>query len=524
MDKTGKKSEKKLHRGHGIFFSIMLILLPLILLAAFFALNRTYKYISDNTYETYTTSIRHAAYVADEMIRSYDLHDAKQASECGNLLNTLCDNLNIAEIYVFDIDEKASTRRFLTIGIGIDEMIRGNISTRHIGDVTSSPLSAAELASLHNDRVNNIEHIQNDHDNTLICYIPRHYTDEYDEIIGAEISVAPIISDLQKNFRIIGLIMLLLVMVIFAAVALLLHYRVSRPAKSISRKMNRFVREREEGFEKLRETGSREFRDMSSAFNTMAEEIDLYLKDVEELNRQKSELNVAHTIQKGLLEPAEYRNEAVRIRCCMQPARDVGGDLYDYAVLEDGRIFIAIADVSGKGITAALFMSNAITTLHLYAGQGLSPGRILYEYNNHLTGHNPNFMFITTFVGIYDPAAGTFVYANAGHNFPCLISDSLTLLDGEQGLPAGIMPDTDYPEHTIRVKPGDLLFLYTDGVTEARNREMEFYGEERLNKNLSTLIGSYDKEASEMILQDLSEFTKDTEQMDDITMLTLQIL
>ena len=286
--------------------------------------------------------------------------------------------------------------------------------------------------------------------------------------------------------------------------------------------MKGFVSDRDAGFEKLPVKGKDELAEMSDSFNTMADELEQYIDDVAELNRQKAELNIAQTIQLGLLEPDYFENDKVKINASMTTARVVGGDLYDYRILDNGSVFVAIGDVSGKGITAALFMARAITLLNNYAKLGYSPAKMLFEFNNNLAAHNPNMMFITAFVAVYDPKAGELIYSNAGHNYPYIISDKLTALNTENGIMAGSFEDVEFPEYTVKMKPGDCLFMYTDGVTEAANKSSELFGETQLEEVLHK-----NKDCADNLLNavtaEINGFAQGSEQSDDMTMLTLQI-
>ena len=207
----------------------------------------------------------------------------------------------------------------------------------------------------------------------------------------------------------------------------------------------------------------------------------------------------------------------------MLPAKDVGGDLYDYQLLDDGRVFVAIADVSGKGISASLFMSRAITLLHQFMLTEPSPAKILAEYNDTLAVQNPSGLFITTFLAVWDPTTGVLTYSNAGHNFPYILSDSLVILDGAHGVAAGLFEGEEYENYTVPFSAGDTLFLFTDGVNEAKNAGGGFYSTERLEEKLSGCITAGSAEVMADILRDLNSFTHGADQNDDITMLTLRI-
>ena len=342
-------------------------------------------------------------------------------------------------------------------------------------------------------------------------------------LVSAQISLDRVMNDINSRFREFAVVMLIATAITGISAAVILYFKVSKPLTFISKKMKAFVSERGTEFEKLPVKGKDELAEMSDSFNNMAEEIDRYIDDVAELNRQKAELNIAKTIQMGLLEPSSFQNEAATVYASMAAAKTVGGDLYDYRVLKNGNIFVAIADISGKGITAALFMSRAITLLNQYAELGCSPAEMLFEYNNHLAAHNPNLMFITTFIAVYNPATMELTYSNAGHNFPYVLSDRLKKLDETGGLMAGAFPGEQYPEYAVKLKAGDRLFLYTDGVTESLNKNGGLFGEERLEKALLNNKDSDSEGLINAVTAEINEFAKGAEQADDITMLALQI-
>lgn len=319
-----------------------------------------------------------------------------------------------------------------------------------------------------------------------------------------------------------------LTLVILGSFGVILYFKVSRPIKKISRRMSEYVtdRENEKHSEKMVAKGNDEFALMVRSFNTMTDEIDHYLDDIEKLTRdkhtQETELNIARGIQMGLLLPNHIDKELYGIDTYIVPARDVGGDLYDYCETNDGKIFAAIADVSGKGISAALFMSRAVTLLHQYALAGFSPSKILELFNHMLCMRNPGGLFITAFVVIYDPSTGILTYSNAGHNLPYILGDELITLEDAHGVAAGLFDEEEYEEASVSVAPDSILFMYTDGVNEAKNVDGAFYTTERLEKMLTECIKSGSTDILNDILCDLNQFTQDAEQNDDITMLTMR--
>ena len=246
-----------------------------------------------------------------------------------------------------------------------------------------------------------------------------------------------------------------------------------------------------------------------------------------ENERINTELNVATDIQASMLPcvfpPFPDRKE-FDLFASMVPARYVGGDFYDFFLVDEDNLALIIADVLGKGVPAALFMVIAKTLIE-NSSYSKSPKKIFETVNNKLIKNNKAGMFVTAFMGFYNIPTGRFVYANAGHNPPLLkkSNGSFEFINPEPCIVLAWMEDAKYSEEEIVLEKGDILYLYTDGVTEAMNHKMELFGEQRLvdvlNKNKDTslrrLLGAVKKE--------IDKFRNGAEQADDITMLALKI-
>lgn len=240
-----------------------------------------------------------------------------------------------------------------------------------------------------------------------------------------------------------------------------------------------------------------------------------------ERERQRSEADIASRIQQGLLSPNYAYLHNCGIKAVMKPAKSVGGDLYDYFELDESRTMIVVADVSGKGIAAAILMAIVLTLIRQYAKIGYGPSDILKNVNLTLSEENPNLMFVTAFVAIYNSATGKLTYANAGHNLPYLIHNGPVRLEASGGTPLGLFADEEYEDAEVEMADGDSVFLYTDGVTEAVNGNDEFFGTDRLEKVLKETSEATEKHYLEAVEESLRDFTGDMEQNDDITMLSL---
>jgi serine phosphatase RsbU (regulator of sigma subunit) len=205
-----------------------------------------------------------------------------------------------------------------------------------------------------------------------------------------------------------------------------------------------------------------------------------------------------------------------------QPAREVGGDFYDFHLLSEGKLGLVVGDATGKGVPAALVMSTTCGMLRLAAQGSSSPGEMLQRVNEALFPYIPPNMFVTCFYGILDPDSGTFTYANAGHDLPYLCHGGG---DAEElrarGMPLGLVPGMRYEEKEIVLHASEAALFYSDGLVEAHDPKGEMFGFPRLRR----LVADYGEERSleEVLLEELYSFVGDGwEQEDDITLLTLQ--
>lgn len=234
----------------------------------------------------------------------------------------------------------------------------------------------------------------------------------------------------------------------------------------------------------------------------------------------EEEIRLASEIQKRLLPKnfptrAGYRTHAVSFA-----SKQVGGDYFDIFEVADQRLHLAIADVSGKGVPAALLMSYLRAALRSNADGGRSPGDVLTRINQLLFESTAPERFATFFYSVLDTERHEMVYANAGHNYPILVSGSGRMAElSEGGLVLGVLPDSQYLDGRLRIDPGDVLCLYTDGITEAMNASEEEYGVERLKSVLSTAAGETPERVVESILESVHTFCAGCDPQDDLTIL-----
>ena len=248
------------------------------------------------------------------------------------------------------------------------------------------------------------------------------------------------------------------------------------------------------------------------------------LESRDKLVALQNELDVASKMQQSILPTSFPETPEYEVFGNMAPARNVGGDFFDIINMDNGRIGLAVADVSDKGVPAALFMMSSRTLLKGSAiGMG-APGDVLGEVNSLLSDNNETVMFVTLLYAIYDPVSGSLTYSNGGHCNPLVVHSDGTSeeLDHTGGVALGVMPDLEYRENNVTLAPGDTLILYTDGVSEAMNAEGEEFGVDRLRELFSAQPPTNARQANEAVLQAVSDFAGDTPQSDDVTCLVLR--
>lgn len=239
----------------------------------------------------------------------------------------------------------------------------------------------------------------------------------------------------------------------------------------------------------------------------------------------KHELATATAIQDNMLAEVFPVNERYELYAIMNPAKEVGGDFYDFFNLDDDHIVIVIGDVSDKGVPSALFMAMGGSIMHSYGELGYSPSCIFKETNRRLCNGNKEGMFITAFLGIVDLKTGLITYANAGHCAPLIkrANGEIEYLNMQADLFLGSIEGIEYVDQHMQLYPGDKILLYTDGVTEAMNKEEELLGKERLAEMVNNDNQNAAKDIVEALALGIKDFANGAEQNDDITMLLLEL-
>lgn len=268
---------------------------------------------------------------------------------------------------------------------------------------------------------------------------------------------------------------------------------------------------------------------LSDSVNYMLEKLEGYIDNLSRITAEKerigAELDIATRIQASILPcifPAFPDRKEFNVYAAMTPAREVGGDFYDFFMIDERHLAIVVADVSGKGVPAALFMVIGKTLIKDHSQNGKALGDVFADVNNLLCESNSEDLFITAFEGVLDLVTGEFNYVNAGHEMPFLLQNGK--FEAVRIKPCFVlagMEDMQYKAGSIMMQPGDKIFQYTDGVTEATNQENELFGMERLASSLNRVKDREPKDIITSVKQDIDAFVGNAPQFDDITMLCL---
>ena len=372
-------------------------------------------------------------------------------------------------------------------------------------------------------------------------YVVSVFTPVYNEdnkavaLACVDLNAEEINSDISRFLRVsIGLLLLLMILAA-AGFYLQTNALIVKPIKKLERLADGYVREQmTEGIvlDPDIHTGD-EIEALANAISSMSSQMCLYIADIQKAIKQeesvKAELDVSRRVQEAMLPrtfPAFPDLPQIDLYASMNAALDVGGDFYDFFRIDDDRIGICIADVSGKGIAAAMFMTYSKTLLRIQSQNETDPGDVFTTVNRILCEHNEADMFVTAILAVLNMKTLKLTYVNAGHCPPLFrhAGEDYSYMKLRSGFILAGMDTVKYRSQQIDMQPGDELFLYTDGVTEATNEQKELFGEERLRKLANEGIGLTSQKFTEKILEGVRAFVGTAPQFDDITMLSFRLL
>ena len=351
-------------------------------------------------------------------------------------------------------------------------------------------------------------------------------------VVGVDMYMTNLQSDMRQFLNVVPFVIVVIILVAIWLFYFFVKRRIVSPInilRNVSKSMVQNL-EKDETIEVSIDTGD-EIEELFNSFKEMYGDVKDYIKKLEGVTAEKerigAELDVAKHIQASMLPcifPAFPERKEIDIYATMEPAKEVGGDFYDFFMVDDTHLAIVMADVSGKGVPAALFMVIGKTLIKDHTTPGRDLGKVFTEVNNLLCESNSEELFITAFEGVLDLVTGEFVYVNAGHEMPfiCKAGGNFEPYKIRAAFVLAGMEGMKYRAGSMMLEPGDKIFQYTDGVTEATNVNNELYGMERLGTILNKVKNGTPHEILPAVKKDIDEFVGEAEQFDDITMLCLE--
>lgn len=366
--------------------------------------------------------------------------------------------------------------------------------------------------------------------NTSAVY-PVFVDGEVKGVIGVEIPMSTLESALNE-YVLQSVIATVGIVVICIAVIMVYMYRnMISPIHLIAREAEKFVENNAEISKELDKvhTGD-EIQQLSDSVLQMEIDIKEYITNLTKVTAEKerisAELNVAKQIQADFLPsifPAFPDRDEFDIFATMEPAKEVGGDFYDFFMVDEDHLAFLVADVSGKGVPAALFMVIAKTLIKNHTQKGEQPNEVFEQVNNQLCENNKEGMFVTAWMGILELSTNTLTYVNAGHTPPLLRrkGEAFNYLHCQSGFVLAGLEGIPYQQETIQLNQGDSIYLYSDGATDAINVKEELFGEERLAESINMHKDKTPEQILKSMKADIDTFVGEADQFDDITMLCL---
>ena len=328
------------------------------------------------------------------------------------------------------------------------------------------------------------------------------------------------------------LIMIAVVLILGSIGALVVAGRIVKPIERMTKRINEISgSDQEFEMEDAYRTGD-EIEVFAESFADLSKKTRQYIIDITEITKEKerigTELELAHKIQANMLPslfPAFPDRPEFDIYASMDPAKEVGGDFYDFFLIDDDHLGMVMADVSGKGVPAALFMMMSKILIHNFAMMKNSPAKVLELTNSTICQNNDEEMFVTVWFGILEISTGMITAANAGHEFPVIrkADGNFELFMDKHGFVVGGMDGMKYKEYQIKLEKGGSIFLYTDGVPESTNAQNELFGTDRLLEAMNKNKDSTPKDLVKNIRASIDEFVGEADQFDDLTMLVLSL-
>ena len=469
--------------------------------------------------------------------------ESEQYKKTREFLNQIKISHEIAYIYgIIPLNlEETDNMKYLITGVTPEELVQGI-------DVGLGKLSGSEytpkVVQYYFDSMNGADETTYFSNNTEFGYMYTGMRPIYNAegeaiaVLAVDIGMSEIANTYYRYLAIVSLSSIILMVLFSIVMYFWMNKRVIKPIISLEQSARGFVKNCH-SVSKPEElifipcdihTGD-EIQTLSDSLLCMSDDIKSYmlnlLKETKEKEKIQSELSVATQIQADMLPsifPPYPERKEIDIYATMTPAKEVGGDFYDFFLIDENHLGLVIADVSGKGVPAALFMVIAKTLIKNCAGSSLSPKEILEKVNKQLCENNESEMFVTVWMGIMELSSGRVVAANAGHEYPVVknAQGQFELIKDKHGFVLAAMDMAKYTEYEFTLGRGETLFVYTDGVPEATNAQNELFGTDRMLKALNQEPDETPEKILSNVRAGVDEFVGEAPQFDDLTMLCVK--
>lgn len=553
-------TKKKLSSRIALYCAAFAFILTLVLSTVGYT---AYKTSMLERYESYTRALMDTA---RSTVDGDALFAETQAGTEGEAYlaarETLCAikrNSEISYIYMVTFPDASTHRKmnFLMNGFTPEEIAEDPDYISHIGDESvlgevGDPDADFDYAttlvfwnSLYANETADVQFYVNDTDlygYQMTGYAPiRTSEGEPVAVLALDLSMDQIKNNLYQYLLIMAVAAILLLAVFLMVLLSVLGKNVIHPVTRLAGSVRDFVKNSESAgddpekltYQHVEVTSGDEIELLSRSISDMTTDLKNYMVNLKtvvgEKERIGAELDLATNIQVSMLPsifPAFPERPEIDIHATMDPAKEVGGDFYDYFFVDNDHLMVVIADVSGKGVPAALFMVIAKTLIKNNALSGMNPAQVFTRTNDQLCENNGAGLFVTAWACLIEISTGRTIYVNAGHNPPALRrkDGQFEYLRSRPGFVLAGMEGIRYRQAELVLEPGDTLYLYTDGVTEATDHVLTLYGEERLLASLNKLGDTKARDMLEQVTADLNAFVNGADQADDITMVAVKIV
>lgn len=475
-------------------------------------------------------SAKNCANIVSNTLNHYGLDTLKNHAHSNlyddirNAIRGYCQGFNQKVLVIYSVDpETHELENVLNVAAdkSSDHIFKEEKSFLDIRDHLKKPL-IEELISGEEDSAREI------FDDTVTWYVPyKDLKSSEPAIICMQGSIVMEDELIKRDFLMDTLLPVGIMILGFGVLLVLVRRRITRPIKEVSYSMQHFTAQSYQMPEPLNIKYKDEIGGIADSFEKMTEDITDYIHNIKDLTREQTQVNVqlevARRIQNGVVpEKFDLDGTGFRVSAMTQPAKEVGGDFYDCFCRDGKSVCIVMGDVSGKGISAAIIMAMMKTMLREKLMMGLTPAQVLNQANDTICGQNPEGLFATVFIAVLHTDTGKLDYANAGHTYPVLLGREPSLLKPDPGIVLGLFEDAGLKDYSLQLAPSEGIILYTDGVTEAVNRQEHFFGDQRLLDALSEISGKTDPaETILCISRAVYNFCGGREPFDDMAVLVM---